>query len=175
MAKTKEQKEESVKLVKEKMSDTTAVVFTHFDGLSVMDTNEFRTVLRENNIQYTVAKRSLLKVALKDAGISVADIDGLEPGGVGVAFGYEDEVLPAKTVDTFSKTHKALTIIGGIFNGKFIDANETLALAKLPSKPELTQQFVWLLQYPISGFVNVLAGNIRNLVYALKAIQEKKA
>lgn len=175
MAKTKEQKEEAVTLVKEKVSNATSVVFTHFDGLSVMDTNEFRSALREHNIDYTVAKRTLLKVALKDAGIDAADIDSLESGGVGIVFGYDDEVLPAKTVGTFSKTHKELKIIGGIFNGRFINAEETLELAKLPSKLELTQKFVWLLQYPISGFVNVLAGNMRNLVYALKAIQEKKA
>lgn len=175
MAKTKEQKQDAVALLKQRLSDANATVFTNFDGLTVMETNELRNILRKEKIEYTVAKKSLLKVALKDIKIEGIDVDALEEGGLGMASGFSDEVLPAKLLGTFAKKHEAIKLIGGIFNGKFIDAKEVIALAKLPSKQELYSKLVWLLQYPTSGFVNVLAGTMRNLMYALNAIKEKKA
>jgi len=174
MAKTKEQKQEAVKILKERLSDANATVFVNFDGLTVMETNELRNILRKEKIEYTVAKKSLLKIALKDTKIKGIDLDSLE-GGLGMASGFSDEVLPAKLLDTFAKKHEAVKLIGGIFNGEFIDTKEVVALAKLPSKQELFSKLVWLLQYPTSGFVNVLAGTMRNFVYALNAIKEKKA
>ena len=64
--------------------------------------------------------------------------------------------------------------MGAIYEGKFINAEEAQKLAQLPSKEELYGKLVWLLNYPVSGFVNVLAGNLRKLLYALNAIKEKK-
>ena len=174
MAKTKEQKKDAVQLLKKRLTDANATVFTNFDGLTVMETNELRNILRKEKIKYTVAKKSLLKVALKDINIEGIDVDALE-GGLGMASGFSDEVLPAKLLDTFAKKHEAVKLIGGIFNGKFINTKEVIALAKLPSKQELFAKLVWLVQYPTSGFVNVLAGSLRSFLYTLNAIKEKKA
>jgi large subunit ribosomal protein L10 len=59
--------------------------------------------------------------------------------------------------------------------GAVLSAKEVTALAQLPSKLELRGQLVGTLAAPMSGFVNVLAGNLRGLVYALNAIAESKA
>ena len=91
-------------------------------------------------------------------------------------FGYEDEVVPAKIVDEFKKTHEEqINFIGGVLENNFLSAEKIQELAKLPSKQELYAKIVGSLNAPISGFVNVLAGNMRNLVYVLKAIEEKKS
>lgn len=174
MAKTKKQKEQEIAQMKEKLGNMKSVVFTNFDGLNVSETDELRSALREADIDYTVMKRSLFKIASKELDVEDAELDTLD-GGVGVALGYGDEVLPAKTLGTFAQKHPALKLVGGIFNGKFIDRKEVGALAKLPSKEELHAKLVWLVQYPTSGFVNVLAGTMRNFVFALKAIGENKA
>ena len=173
MAKTKEQKKESVKLLSGLFSKTKSVVFTNFDGLKVNDTNELRNILRENNVEYTVAKKTLLKLALKEAGMKDVDVDKMT-SGLGVAFGIKDEIMPAKVLAMFAKKHPELKLIGGIFENKFIDANKVAELAEIPGREELFTKLVWLFNYPVSGLVNVLAGNLRSLVYALKAIQEKK-
>jgi ribosomal protein L10 len=44
----------------------------------------------------------------------------------------------------------------------------------MPSKNELIAKLLQVLKSPASGIVNVLKGNQRNLVYALKAIADKK-
>ncbi len=173
MAKTKQQKEEIVKTLTDKLGKTKSVIFTNFEGLSVDKANELRAQLREQGIDYTVAKRTLLALALKQADMGAIDISRLE-GGLGTAFGYGDEVLPAKILYTFAKKHEAVKLIGGIYQGKFIDAEEVTALAQLPGKEELQAKLVWLINYPVSGLVNVLAGSMRNLVYALNAIKESK-
>ncbi|MFA5135427.1 MAG: 50S ribosomal protein L10 [Patescibacteria group bacterium] len=174
MAKTKKQKEQAVSQMEERLSKMKSVVFTNFDGLSVSETDELRTMLRDAGIDYSVIKRSLFKIASKSLDLAHSEIDSLK-GGIAVALGYGDEVLPAKTLHTFAKKHPALKLVGGIFNGRFIGAAEVASLAKLPSREELTAKLVWLIQYPAAGFVNVLAGTMRNFVYALKAIGDKKA
>ena len=173
MAKTKQQKEEIIKALEEKLGKAKATVFTNFEGLTVSEADELRSHLREANIDYTVAKRTLLALALKKAKLEDVSMDDLS-GGLGVAFGYDDEVLPAKTLSEFAKKHKSLKLIGGIFENKFIDAQAVADLASLPSKDELLVKLIWLIQYPTYGFVNVLAGSLRKFIYTLQAIKDSK-
>jgi large subunit ribosomal protein L10 len=85
-----------------------------------------------------------------------------------------DEVSAAKVVHTFAKDNEIVTIYGGILEGKFIDASGVKSLASLPSKQELLAKVVGSLNAPVSGFVNVLAANIRNFVSVLSNIKDKK-
>ncbi|MDP2685541.1 MAG: 50S ribosomal protein L10 [bacterium] len=172
MAKTKQQKEEIVKELSDRFGKTKTVIFTNFDGLNVQDTTELRKVLRENSVDYTVVKRTLVNLALKSAELKEVDISSMD-GGIGIATGYEDEILPAKVLATFAKGHKELKLVGGIFDGQFMDDKKVMELAMMPGKQELYGKLVWLLNYPASGLVNVLSGNTRKLVYVLNAIKEK--
>ena len=70
---------------------------------------------------------------------------------------------------------EALSVKAGIVDGQVIDAAAVDALASLPSREELLAKLVGSMQAPISGFVNVLQGNIRNMVYVLDAVRAKKA
>ena len=171
MPKTRKQKEEDLKRLTMSLTGMKAMVFVNYDGVAVNDINKLRKNLRENEIDYYIAKKTLLKKALKEAKIEM-DVDALE-GGLGLAFGREDEVMPAKLLHEFSKENGNLKLIGGIFESKFIDQERVLELAKLPSKNELIFKTVYLIKSPITGFVNALKGNLNNLVYVLKAIQEK--
>lgn len=173
MAKTKQQKDVIVADLKEKLARTKAIVFGDYYGLSVGEVETLRRSLRENGGEFVVTKKSLLNVALKDS-----DIDGVNakelPGGLGVAFGFEDEVAPAKVLAEFSKEHEAFTLNGGVLEGKFIGNDQVVALAKLPSKDELIAKVVGSIKAPITGFVGVMKGNLRNIVGVLNAIKETK-
>ncbi len=174
MAKSRQQKEDAVAALEEKFKNSKAVVFTNFDGLSVAEADEMRNALRAAGVDYMVAKRTLIGLALKKAELTDVSIDELT-GGIGVAFGTEDEIAPAKTLATFGKKSEALKLVGGIFDGKYIDAAQVQQLAALPSKEELLVKLMWLVQYPTTGLVNVLAGSMRKFVYALQAIKDSKA
>jgi len=67
-----------------------------------------------------------------------------------------------------------MEIKGGLVEGKVIDADAVKALANLPPREVLIARLLGSMQSPITGFVNVLQGNIRNLVYALDAVRQQK-
>ena len=98
-------------------------------------------------------------------------------GPTAIAYSAEDTVAPAKILKDFIKETKteALTVKAGIADGQVIDAAAVEALASLPSREELLAKLVGSMQAPISGLVNVLQGNIRNMVYVLDAVRAKKA
>ncbi len=173
MAKTRQQKEEAVQGLATSIKDAKAAVFANFQGLKVSESEELRGKCRENNISYVATKKTLLGRALKEAGLEV-DTKTFE-GGVATILGQDDEVAPAQIIADFAKDHELVTIFGGVLEGEFIDAAKVTELSKLPSKQQLLGQLVGTLNAPVSGFVNVLAGNMRGLVNVLNGIKESKA
>ena len=73
------------------------------------------------------------------------------------------------------KVNPSLTGLNDWIEGQVIDVADVDALASLPSREELLAKLVGSMQAPISGLVNVLQGNIRNMVYVLDAVRAKKA
>jgi large subunit ribosomal protein L10 len=174
MQQTKQQKETLVAEVAAKIKDSKALVFANFKGVTVKDITTIRKELRKSGSSWQVLKKTLLNIALKDAGVEV-DARALD-GQVGVAFSH-DEVAAAKVIADFQKQHKdvTLSIEGGSLGKKSLSVEEVKALAKLPSQDELRAKLVGTLQAPIASFVRVLGGNLSGLVQVLKAIEEKKA
>jgi len=123
---------------------------------------------------YVVVRKTLLDIALKNAGIEGASIKALD-GQIALSLSNTDEVSGAKIIDTFSKTNENVKMLGGVLGMQVMNADEVKALAKIPSKEELLAKLVGTLNAPISGFVNVLAGNLRGLVQVLNAVKEQKA
>jgi len=158
----------------ERIKKSKSIVFAGFNALGVKDNEALRLTLRKEHGEYYVAKKTLLERALKEQGIENLDTKTLD-GKLAVIFSYEDEVSPAKAVDAFRKDKEdKIFFLGGILEGKLLSKTEVEALAKLPSKQELLSRLVGTLNAPVSGFVNVLAGNLRGLVTVLHAIEEKK-
>jgi large subunit ribosomal protein L10 len=169
---TKEQKKEIVKDLSDKIKKSKSVVFADFKGLKVKDLGKLKKELREAGITFKVTKKTLMDVALKEAKIE-ASVQKME-GQIGIAVSTLDEVAPAKIIDKFGKTNENIKIAGGILGKTLMTIEEVKALAKLPSKEELLAKLVGTINAPVSGFVNVLAGNIRGLVQVIKGISEAK-
>ena len=85
----------------------------------------------------------------------------------------EEETTPARLIKALSKDIKTLSILEGLLDKKLVSKEMVLALADLPSKDQLRAQVVGTIKAPISGFVNVLAGNIRGLINVLNAVASK--
>ncbi len=173
MAITRKAKEETLVSLQEKLQRTKALIFTHYQGLTVKDITELRRTLRQQDVELVVAKKTLLRKALAASGHEAAMVDRLV-GSVALAFGFTDEVAPAKLIQMFAKDHPAVELIGGIVAGQVMDATQAVALAKLPSRDELRAQTVWIIGSPLSGTVNVLAGPLRGLINILNALKDKQ-
>ncbi len=176
MPKSRQEKQKLIKGLEEKYNNSKSVVFIKFNALAVKDHEKLRQELKEKGGECLVVKKTLLDIALKNE--KVDNFDGAESlqGSIATIFGYEDEVIPAKVVDKFKKSMGAdIEFVGGILSGSFLSVGEVESLAKIPDKQELYARLVGSLNSPISGFANVLAGNLRGLVCVLKAVEEKKA
>ncbi|MFA5131101.1 MAG: 50S ribosomal protein L10 [Patescibacteria group bacterium] len=176
MPKNKIQKQEILRNLSEKFKKSKSVVFAGFNALTVKDNEKLRDQLRSENSEYYVAKKTLMNIAFKDqmSDLNVRTMDGK----LAAIFSYEDEVAAAKIVGNFRKDkdkEARIFFLGGILENKLLNKEEMEALSKLPSKQELYGRLVGTMNAPISGFVNALAGNIKNLLYVLKALEEKKA
>jgi large subunit ribosomal protein L10 len=174
MPKSKEQKNIILKDLDDKIKKSKSIVFASFDALEVKDNEELRRNLKKENGEYYVSKKTLLSLAFKNSNLADLDMTNF-PGKIATIFSYEDEISPAKVVLNFKKSKEGkIDFVGGFLDGKFINKEEVENLASLPGKEELYAKIVGSMNAPVSGFVNVLAGNIRGLVNVLKAVADSK-
>lgn len=172
MAVIRPEKAAKVAELKELLTSSKCAILVDFCGLTVAQDTVLRRKMREAGVNYSVVKNTLLRIAAEEAGI-----EGLEPvleHNTAIAVAPEDPVAVAKIICDFAKENKALKVKIGVLDGKVIDAEEIKALAELPPKEVLIAKMLGSMNAPISGFVNVLQGTIRNVVYALEAVRKQK-
>lgn len=171
MAITRSKKEEIVKEISNNAKESKSGVFVDFKGADVASLEELRGELRKESANIKIAKKTLIKIALKESG---ADIDNMPEfeGQLAVAFG-KDEIFAAKTISKFIKGKETFKILGGIMEGKFLNKTEVAALAKLPSKQELIGRLVGTIAAPINNFVWALNDANGRLARVLNAMANK--
>jgi len=174
MPKTKQQKKVIVESLGENIKKAKAVVFANFQGLTVAKSEDLRKKCRKEGVNVMVAKKTLLRKICENLGLVDINPKTFE-GGVATFTSEGDEVAPAKVVATFAKDNDKVVIYGGILENKFIAEDYVKNLASLPSKQELLGKLVGSINSPVSGLVNVLAGNLRSLVSVLNNIKDAKA
>lgn len=170
---TLKQKREVVDGISEKMKAAKAMVFADYRGLTVEQDTELRSALRKAGVDYKVVKNTLTRFAANENGLE--GLDTFLNGPTAMASSDSDPVAPAKVLSEYAKKYDKLELKVGVVEGKVIDISEVKALAELPSRDVLIARVLGGFNAPISGFVNVLNGNIRGLAVALNAIAEQKA
>ena len=168
-----EQKKQAVAALTESLKAAHTGVIVNYKGITVAQDTKLRKELREAGDEYMVVKNTLLRLALKDAGID--GLDHVLEGTTALAISKEDYVSSAKILAKFAETNKKFELKAGFVDGGAIDADGVKELAALPSKEVLVAQVLGGLNAPITGFVTVLNGTMKGLVVALNAIAEKQA
>lgn len=154
MAITRQKKEEIVAKVSGIARDSKTIVFAQFKGLPVVEQSEMRKALREQEVGYSVAKKTLVKRAFAEAGFE-GEMPVLE-GEVAVAYSA-DELAPARELAVFIKKFpEQLAFAGGVFGGKYVSAAEIKSIAAIPGMQTLRAQFVQLINSPLQRFAVVL-------------------
>jgi len=154
MAITKEKKIEIVKDLEKAIKGVKSIVFVNFHKLPVKETTMLRRSLREQGVSYKVAKKTLIKRAL-----GTVKAEGELPeldGEVAIVYG-QDELAPAREVYSFQKSHKdSIAILGGVFEGKYLNKEAMLSIAMIPPLQTLRGMFVNLINSPIQRVVIAL-------------------
>lgn len=166
-----EQKKLVVEEIKDKISRAKSIIMVDYRGINVEQDTKLRATFRKANADYKVYKNRLFERALKDLNMSV--LPEFLQGTTAFAFGFEDEIVPAKILKSFKKDCDKIVIKAGFLSNKVITAAEVEKLANLPSKPQLVAQLLSVMCAPARNLVSVLSAPARGLAVALNAIASK--
>ncbi len=151
---TLNKKKELVAGLEKSIKSSNSVVFVKFDKLSVENANVLRRKLQSQEVGYVVSKKTLLKRAL-DSQKFEGDLPEI-PGQIAIAYG-DDLIAPSREIFDFAKTHKeSIKIVGGVFEGKYMNAEEMMSIATIPPLQTLRGMFVNIINSPIQRFAVVL-------------------
>lgn len=171
MAISKDKKQSLVSEMSELFASAKGTAVAKYDGTSVADLQELRKNARAAGVTIKVVKNRLVRVAMgEQATYKEADTSALV-GQLLYAFSADDEVMPAKVLDEFAKTHPTLELVAGFSGeGLALSAADVKALAGLPSKNQLIAEVVAQLLSPVHDVTNALSGNLHAL---LDGVSEK--
>ena len=162
-----------IEAIRAKAESASITVVTDFKGMPVEELTRLRVTLRSAGCEYYVVKNTLARIAL--TGGKHDSIKDNFKENCAIALGSQDPVAVAKALSDFTKTSKIFKIRHASLDGKALTAAQVDALAKLPSREQLLAQTLGTMNAVPTSFVSLFANMIRGMLYALKAIEEKKA
>ena len=143
-----------------------------YRGLTVKDIQGLRRQIREADAEMKVYKNTIMHLALKET--DGPDLDSILAGPSAFVFTGEDPVASAKVLKEFSKSNEALEIKGGMMDGQFLDVEQVMAVAALPSREELIAKLLGTISTPLVKTVRVLNGPMEAFARVLGQIAEQK-
>ena len=169
---TKTFKSDKIAQIKEKVEKAQVAIVTEYQGMSVEDITKLRRALQNEDGDYMVTKNTLAKIAIKDTEYEL--LSDLLTGPIAIAFGYGDQVMPAKALAKFIKETEKGKIVGAVLDGKLLSAEEAKALAALPSKQEIYAKMLGCINSPASGIANSINAVMSQLTRTMAAVRDQK-
>jgi large subunit ribosomal protein L10 len=170
---TKAFKAEKIEEIKSNIEKAQVAILTEYKGFSVEEITKLRRAIQENGGDYMVTKNTLAKIAVKGTPYEVM-ADSMK-GPIAIAFGFQDQVGPAKAIAKFIKDTKKGSILGGAMDGKLLSVAEVEAISKLPSKEELIAKMLGSINSPASGIVGSINAVMSQLTRTMAAVRDSKA
>ena len=164
---------EKVKELSSSFQKAKALYFTEYHGLNVEQITKLRSMFFKENIDYKVAKNTLMKIVLSKSEIS--DLDGLLSGSTAIAIAYDEPVSPAKVIKEFKKDFELPRVKGILFEGEYFEGEQYKKFADLPSKEELVSKFAIMLNSPMCKLLSTINAPMQNLVGLLNSLKQTKS
>ncbi|MDI6688162.1 MAG: 50S ribosomal protein L10 [Desulfobacterales bacterium] len=168
----RDEKKKIVEDIRKRFSESKIVILTDYKGLDVENINELRRKLKNSEVEYKVAKNTLLMIASE--GTDAELIKDSFKGPSAVALSYTDPVVPAKILIEFAASHEALEIKVGVMGGKMLDLTAIRNLSALPSREVLLGQVLSVMNGVPTALVRALNDITVRLLNVLQAIKEQK-
>lgn len=170
MAISKDKKQALVSELAELFAEAKGTAVAKYQGISVADLQALRKAARQSGVSIKVVKNRLVRVAMGDNDTYKNTDTGALVGQLLYAFSDSDEVMAAKVLDEFSKTHPELELVAGFSGeGLALSTADVKALAGLPSKNQLIAEVVAQLLSPVHDVTNALSGNLHALLDGVEA------
>ena len=165
--------QESVKQLEERIKDSTNMVVTTYQGLTMPELDDLRSKLKPIGCEYSIVKNTLTRISLEKIGLS--EFAKYFSGPTALAFHKGEPAGLAKAVVEFAKTNEKLKIIAGYLSGKVLSEKEIKILATLPSREVLITKIAIMLNTPIQRMATVLNAPLQKLAGVLKSLELEKA
>lgn len=150
-----EAKKAKVEQLTEMLKNAVSFVLVDYKGITVEEDTKLRRELREANVHYSVEKNTMLRFALKNAGVE--GLDDLLNGTTAIAVSNDDQTAPARILGKFASDNEdKFNLKAGVVEGQVYDEKGVVALSKIPSKDVLLAQLVGSLQGPIQKLAALL-------------------
>jgi large subunit ribosomal protein L10 len=146
-------KKETVSEIEKSLDESSAIAVVSYQGLTVAELIELRRALAEKNAHMGVYKNTLVARAFKEK--NLASIDEYLQGPNAFVFSKEANVGPA-VINKFSRYHEKLVIKGGLVEGRVVDADGIVAIAKLPDKKGMLSMLCMVLNEPVASFARAV-------------------
>lgn len=162
-----------VEQLTDKLSKAKAVYFTEYHGLNVEDITKLRREFSKVDVEFKVAKNTLIKLAADNN-----ELRGLDPylsGSTAIAISYEDPTGPARVLKAFKKEHELPDIKGIIFEGEVLDGKEFKRIADLPTKDQLLAMLASSLSSPMTQLALTLKSSMTDLGNVLSNLKDQKS
>jgi len=163
---------EQVVALTEKLEKARAIYFTDYLGLDVSSVTELRKIFFEEDIEFHVAKNTLIKLAAENN--KIKGLEDFLSGPTALAISYDEPTKPAKVIKKFAKEHDKPEVKGILFEGEVLQNDSFDMIASLPSREELLSHFVGTIQSPLSGVVRILNASMSNMVHLLTNLKDLK-
>lgn len=154
------------KLTEELQNSRVALVFA-YTALNMKANDTLRTRAFEGGAKVKMISNTLLAIILKNIGKELE----IPQKTLALAYGFNDEVVAAKTLVEFAKETETLEVLGGWVDGNFFDASQVKTLATLPNKETLQAQLVGRLNGLIGGLAYSLNFPIQKLAFVIEAVK----
>ncbi len=166
------QRQEDIELIKSRLQDADAFLFSDYRGLSVKQIGEVRKKLTTFSSSMHVHKNKLFKRALQELGYSDA-LQHFLTGPTAHVF-IRGEASPViKTLIDFEKKEKySISVKGSYIEGQVYDQDQTEALSKIPSREQLLANLMGAMNAPAQKLASGLQDTIAKLARSLKALEE---
>ena len=164
---------EQVKDLSESFSRAKAIYFTEYHGLNVGDITKLRSEFFKADVEFKVAKNTLIKLAAEEN--KIAGLEEILKGSTALAIAYDEPVSPAKVIKEFTKDNELPSVKGILFGGEFMPGEDFKRLASLPSKEELLAKLVSMLNNPLQKLVSTLNAPLQNVAGVLNNLKEQKS
>jgi large subunit ribosomal protein L10 len=173
---TREEKANVVAELKEVIDRSSGMYFTDFQGMTVAQTTNLRSEFRKAGLTFKVAKNTLIRRALDDAGRLTDQLSKALVNQTGVAFGFDDPVAPARVLNDFiAKNQDKPSLKLAYLEGTLYPGSDLKKVAALPTKKDVMAGIAGSLESPIRGIVGALGALQRDIVYLVDAIEKQKA
>ena len=166
------QKADAVAQLNATFNEVGVVVITRNLGMTVAQSTELRTKVREAGASYKVAKNRLAKLAIADT--DYVGIGDFLTGPTAIATSV-DPVAAAKAVVDFAKTTDKIEIVGGAMGSQVLNADGVKALASMPSLDELRAKLIGLVQAPATKIAQLSTAPAAKLARVFGAYAAKDA